>query len=81
MKSSIETPKNHVHPYPCIRRRKRQDTNLLVLFTSKNTGVVLFNDAQPNDNPVGKYSSGWIDDMEYWEPYTGKITIEVNNGV
>ena len=53
--------------YPCLGIFR--ETNKIVLFTSINTGTVMYSG---NGEKVGRYSDCWNTN---WVPYTGTITL------
>ena len=55
--------------YPILK--KSDITGLIVLFTSKKTGVAIKVD---KSNRIGQFSEDWLEDN--FLPYTGTVTLE-----
>ena len=73
MKSEIEnTPISGKGSFPCLY--KSTDSNLVVLFMSERTGVVVY----PEEGKfIGDYSCNWVrcTDEEDWFLFTGTIKL------
>jgi hypothetical protein len=72
MHSSI-TQKEKINPfiYPVLKRYNHRDTDFIVLFVSKQTGVVVHTDNV--SWKLGHYSDGWSE--EKFEVFEGTITL------
>jgi hypothetical protein len=69
MNSTVEVCINKETKFPCLMVSK--ETNIIVLFHSKTSGVVVGNAI--SNTPLGYYSHCWA--INYFIPFDGKIIL------
>ena len=72
MKSVIKTNdlKGEIE-YPCLMTADRCSRAIVVLFTKKDSGTVVYSEGE--EQPIGYYSIAW--DMPSFKPFKGTIQL------
>jgi hypothetical protein len=67
------TQKKVKQEYPYLGISNDADGKVIVLFTSKNEGTVVYSSNDHNWN-IGEYSDNWVEESCF-EPYNGQVIL------